>query len=95
MCNIVKELIVEHQVKLLNNMMSCIINAFETQILFIELKEYKDVFLIKSVNRLLLHEEHDHAIEIIVEFSYNLLYNLSNIKLMILRQYLNDVLAKE
>ncbi len=75
--------------------MSCITNALETQTLLIELKEYKDVFLIKSVNKLLLHEDHDHAIEITAESSYESLYNLSNTKLMILRQYLNDVLAKE
>jgi len=94
-CNIVEELTVEHQVKALNNMMSCITNAFETQILFIELKEYKNVFLIKSVDRLLLHEEHDYVIEIIVESSSDLLYNLSNIKLATLKQYLNDVLTKK
>jgi len=95
MCNIIEELTVKHQVKALNNAMSCITNAFETQILLIELKEYKNVFLIKNVNRLLLHEEHDHAIEIIVKSPYNLLYNLSNTELMILRQYLDDVLTKE
>jgi len=82
-------------VKAMNNMMSCITNALETQTLLIELKEYKDVFLIKSVNKLLLHEDHDHAIEITAKSSYESLYNLSNTKLMILRQYLNDVLAKE
>jgi len=82
-------------VKALNNMMSCITNASEMQILFIELNKYKDVFLIKSVNRLFLHEKHNHAIEIIVESLYDLLYNLSNIKLMTLRQYLNNVLVKE
>jgi len=95
MCNIIKELTVENQMKALNNMMSCIINTFETQILLIELKEYKDVFLTKNVNKLLLHEEYNHAIEIIAESLYDSLYNLSNIKLATLRQYLNDVLAKE
>jgi len=95
MCNIIKESTVEHQVKALNNMMSCIINAFKTQILLAELKEYKDVFLIKNVNRLFLHEKHDHAIEITVESSYDLLYNLLNTELVTLRQYLDDVLTKE
>jgi len=95
MCNIVEELIIEHQVKALNNIMNCIINAFETQILLIELKKYKDVFLIKSVDRLFLHEEHDHAIKITVKFSYDLLYNLLNTKLATLKQYLNNVLIKE
>jgi hypothetical protein len=94
-CNIIKESTVEHQVKALNNMMSYITNTFEMQILFIELKEYENVFLIESINRLSLHEEHDHAIEITAESSYDLLYNLLNMKLATLRQYLNDVLTKE
>jgi hypothetical protein len=95
MCNIVEKLTVEYQVKALNNMTSCITNAFEMQILLIELKEYKDVFSIKNVDILLLHEEHDHAIKITVESSYDLLYNLSNTELATLRQYLDDVLMKE
>jgi len=95
MINIVKELIIEHQVKAMNNMTSCITNAFKTQTLLIELKEYKNVFLIKSVDKLLLHEDHDHAIEITAKSSYESLYNLSNTELATLRQYLNDVLAKE
>jgi len=95
MINIVKELIIEHQVKAMNNMTSCITNAFTTQTLLIELKEYKNVFLIKSVDKLLLHEDHDHAIEITAKSSYESLYNLSNTELATLRQYLNDVLAKE
>jgi len=60
-------------VKALNNMMNHIINTFEIQIIFIKLKEYKDIFLIENINRLLVHEEHDYAIEIIAESSYNLL----------------------
>jgi len=95
MCNIVEELIVKHQVKALNNATSCITNAFETQILLIELKEYEDVFSTKSVNKLLLHEKHDHAIEITVESLYDLLYNLLNTELATLRQYLDNVLTKE
>jgi hypothetical protein len=94
MYNIIKELIVEHQVKALNNMMSCITNMFKTQILFIELKEYKDVFLIENVDKLFLHEKHDHAIIITTESLYDSLYNLLNIKLVTLRQYLNNVLTK-
>jgi hypothetical protein len=53
------------------------------------------VFLIKNADKLSLHEDHDHAIEIIAKSSYESLYNLLNIKLVILRQYLNNVLAKE
>jgi len=82
-------------VKAMNNMMSCITNVLETQILLVELKEYKDVFLIESADKLSLHENHDHAIEITAESSYESLYNLLNTKLMTLKQYLNDVLAKE
>jgi hypothetical protein len=95
MCNIIKESTVEYQVKALNNMMSCITNALEMQILLIKLKEYKDVFLIKSVDKLLLHKKHDHAIEITVKSSYDLLYNLLNTELATLKQYLNDVLHRQ
>jgi len=95
MINVVEELIVEHQVKAMNNVMSHITNASETQTLLVELKEYKDVFLTESVDKLLLHEDHDHAIKITAKLLYESLYNLSNTKLATLRQYLNDVLAKE
>jgi len=95
MINVVKELIVEHQVKAMNNVMSCITNALKTQTLLVELKEYEDVFLIESVDKLLLHEDHDHAIEITAESSYKSLYNLLNTELATLRQYLDNVLAKE
>ncbi len=95
MINVVKKLIIEHQVKAMNNVMNCITNALEMQTLFVELKEYKDVFLTESVDKLLLHEDHDHAIEITAKLLYESLYNLSNIKLATLRQYLDDILAKE
>jgi len=52
MINIVEESIIEHQVKAMNSTMSCIINAFETQTLLVELKEYKDVFLTESADKL-------------------------------------------
>ncbi len=95
MINVVEESIIEHQVKVMNNATSCITNALETQTLLIELKEYEDVFLTESVDKLLLHEDHDHAIKIIAKSSYELLYNLSNTELATLRQYLDYVLAKE
>ena len=75
--------------------MSRITNALETQTLLIELKEYKDVFLTESVDKLLLHEDHNHAIKITAKSLYESLYNLLNTELMTLRQYLDDVLAKE
>jgi len=81
MINVVKESIVEQKVKAKNNVTSCITNALEMQTLLIKLKEYKDVFLIKSVDKLLLHEDHDHAIEITAESLYESLYNLLNTEL--------------
>ncbi len=95
MINIVEKSIIEYQVKTMNNMMSCITNTLKTQILLIELKEYEDVFLTESADKLFLHEDHDHAIEITAESSYESLYNLSNTELTTLRQYLNNVLVKE
>ena len=95
MINVVKKLIVEHQVKAMNNVMNCIINTLKTQTLFIELKKYKDIFLIESADKLSLHEDHNHAIEITAKSSYESLYNLLNTELAILKQYLNDVLVKE
>ncbi len=75
--------------------MSYITNAFKTQTLFIKLKEYKNVFSTESVDKLLLHKDHDHAIEITAKSLYESLYNLLNTELATLRQYLNNVLAKE
>ncbi len=95
MINVVEKLIIEHQVKAMNNVMSCITNTFKTQTLLVELKEYEDVFLTESADKLSLHEDHDHAIKITAESSYESLYNLLNTELTTLRQYLNDVLAKE
>jgi len=95
MINVVEESIIEHQVKAKNNVMSHITNLLEMQTLLVELKEYEDVFLIESADKLSLHEDHDHAIEIIAESSYESLYNLLNTELTILKQYLNNVLVKE
>jgi len=88
-------LIIEYQVKAMNNATSRITNALKTQTLFIELKEYKDVFLTKNADKLSLHKDHNHAIKITAKSSYELLYNLLNTELTTLRQYLNNVLAKE
>jgi len=82
-------------VKAMNNTMNHITNVLETQTLLIELKEYKNVFSIENADKLSLHEDHDHAIEITAESLYESLYNLSNTELTTLKQYLNDVLAKE
>jgi len=95
MINVVEESIVEHQVKAMNNVTSRITNALEAQTLLIKLKKYEDVFSTESAGKLSLHEDHDHAIEITAKSLYESLYNLSNTELATLRQYLNDVLAKE
>ncbi len=79
----------------MNNTISCITNVLKMQTLLVELKEYENVFLIKNTDKLSLHKDHDHAIEITAESSYKSLYNLLNTELTTLRQYLNDVLAKE
>jgi len=50
--NIVEELTVEHQMKVMNSLINYIINAFKIQFLLIELKEFKDVFLTESINKL-------------------------------------------
>ncbi len=65
--------------------MSCITNMLKTQTLFVELKKYKDIFLTKNADKLSLHEDHDHAIEIIAKSLYESLYNLLNTELMTLR----------
>ena len=83
--NVVKELIIEHQVKAMNNVTSCITNTFEAQTLLIELKEYEDVFSTENADKLSLHEDHDHAIEITAKSLYESLYNLLNTELAILK----------
>jgi len=82
-------------VKAMNNMMSHITNMLEAQTLLIELKKYENVFSTESADKLSLHEDHDHAIKITAESLYESLYNLLNTELATLRQYLDDVLAKE
>ncbi len=75
--------------------MSRITNALEAQTLLVELKKYEDVFSTENADKLFVHEDHDHAIKIIAKSLYESLYNLLNTELTTLRQYLNDVLAKE
>ncbi len=79
----------------MNNATSCITNAFKMQTLLVELKEYKDIFLTESVDKLFLHKDHDYAIKITAKSLYESLYNLLNTELATLRQYLNNVLAKK
>jgi hypothetical protein len=54
----------------------------------IELKEYEDLFLIKNVNKLLLHEDHDYAIKItILDLSVQHQYD---IKIDVNAKYVNQ-----
>ena len=85
MINAVNTSIIEHQVKALSNASNRIINVAETQTLFVELKEYENVFSTENIDKLLIYEDNDHAIEITAKSSYELLYNLSNTELTILK----------
>ena len=60
----------------------------------LELREFKDVFSTQEVGRLAPYEGYDYTIETIGEPPYRPLYNLSNTKLAVLRNYLDDALAK-
>ena len=60
-----------------------------------ELKEFQNVFLVEEAKKLSFHYRGDYAIEIISDPSYKPLYNLSNIKLIALREYLDAILVKK
>lgn len=70
------------------------LKTIETQVLLVELKKYENIFLMKETNKLTSYVKHDHVIKITIKSLYELLYNLLNTKLTILRQYLNNVLTK-
>lgn len=88
-CNVIKIQNINFKVKTINSNAKRIKNVVKTSMLFIKLKKYK------NIEKLLLHKNHDHVINITAKSSYDLLYNLLNIELTILKQYLNDVLTKE
>ena len=46
----------------------------------------------KKVERLLSYKNRDYAIKTITKLLFNLLYNLSNIELITLRNYFNNIL---
>ena len=46
----------------------------------------------KKIKRLLSYKSRDYAIEIIIKLLFDLLYNLFNIELTTLRDYLNNIL---
>ena len=49
----------------------------------------------KKIKRLLFYKNYNHVIDIITKLLFNSLYNLFNIKLIILKNYLNDILIKD
>ena len=59
------------------------------------LKKYKNIFSIKKVKRLLFYKNRDYIIETIIELLFDLLYNLFNIELTTLRDYLDNILEKK
>ena len=63
--------------------------------LFKKLREYENIFFIKKINRLFFYKERNYVIDIITKLFFNLLYNLFNIELIILRIYLDNILAKD
>ena len=67
-----------------------------TPILFIKYAVYTDIFSNKEIRRLLLYKQSDHAINLDKKnLLYKSLYNLSIYELKELRDYLNNVLAKD
>jgi len=58
--------------------------------------KYMNVFSEENVDKLSSHQDHDHVIETEKhELSYDLLYNLSETELQVLREYLDNVLVKK
>ena len=58
-------------------------------------RSYANTKTIEEVDRLSSYKERDYVITTIAKLLFDLLYNLSNIELTILRIYLNDILAKD
>jgi len=57
--------------------------------------KYVNVFSEENVDKLLSHQDHDYVIKTERHKSfYDSLYNLSETELQVLKEYLNDVLAK-
>lgn len=66
-------------------------NAFK---ILNKLKKYKNVFLIKEINRLSFYENYKYIIKITTKSLFDSLYNFFNIKLTTLRNYFNNTLTK-
>ena len=71
------------------------LNIDETFAIFQKFVKFQDQFFKKLIKSLTTHKNCDHAIDIKNnQFLYDFLYNLSNTKLIALREYFDDVLTK-
>ena len=71
------------------------LNIDETFAIFKKFVKFQNQFSKKLIKNLTIHENCDHVIDIKNnEFFSNFLYNLSNTKLITLRNYFDDVLTK-
>ena len=60
-----------------------------------KITDYTDVFFKKNAEKLSEHKGDDHVIELNKQDSpFEFLYNLSNLELKTLQEYLNDALVK-
>ena len=59
------------------------------------LKDYINIFLKKEIERFSSYKERDYIIKTTLKSLFNSLYNLSNTKLVILRNYFNDTFVKK
>jgi hypothetical protein len=59
-----------------------------------EFIDFNDIFLNKEIGRLTLYKSGDYIINIKYNPLYGPLYNLSNLKLIKLRRYLDNILIK-
>ena len=68
----------------------------KTLTIFEKFVKFQNQFSKKLIKNLTAQKNYDHVIDLKNnEFFYNFLYNLSNTKLIKLRDYLNDVLMKK
>ncbi len=67
----------------------------ETSILSQQYNRYVNVFSEENVDKLSSHQDHDHVIETEKhELLYDSLYNLLKTELQVLKEYLDNILAK-
>ena len=72
-----------------------VVKTIEFTKIFVKYKKYENVFSNEQIRKFFEHEFNDYVINIKnAELSFELLYNLSTIKLTVLQNYLNDLLNK-